>query len=301
MLGWRYSPMREWNSGRAADADVGAEEGAGIGAGGRFVVGALGRDVDVVHVRATEDQAGGPLDAGNLHAALLRPVRPVAGDATDAPQGGPHVALGVHGHAVGAEHVLVLRHVQEHLLPGKGASGLIVVEQVNLAPECIGKVHLPVVEREAHAVREADTFQHDRQGAVGIETVEARVVPVGRHGAAVDPAGRVGDHVVEPRPTLGRNLVNDRGESAVAQYLDGAAGHEEQERAIRLKGKPTNVFLALVEQLVVTRGGMIAEDTAGGDIYPIDALLGDVPERAFTGFFLVVGNQLRCHCMPPPA
>ena len=45
---------------------------------------------------------------------------------------------------------------------------------------------------------------------------------------------------------------------------------------------------------------MITEDTAGGDVYPIDALLGDVPERAFTGFFLVVGNQLRFHCMPPP-
>ena len=153
------------------------------------------------------------LDAGEVHAALLGAVRPVAGDAADAPQGGPDVALGVHSHAVGAEHVIVLGHVQEHALPGERARRLVVVEQVNLALEGIGEVHLPVVEGVTHAVREADAFEQDRQGAVGVEAVETRVVAVGRHGAAVDAAGGIRDYIVEPRPTLGRNLVNDGGEA----------------------------------------------------------------------------------------
>ena len=75
-------------------------------------------------------------------------------------------------------------------------------------------------------------------------------------GPAEDPSRRVPSNVVETTVALLGQLVDDVIQRPVPQDRDGAAGHEQQQRAIRLDSETAHDF-ALVELLVLGGGRIV--------------------------------------------
>jgi hypothetical protein len=165
----------------------------------------------------------------------------------------------------------------------------------------VGVVELAQVRCEAHAVRDADPLQQHSVGQVRFEPVEpaAKVlllarVEARRDRAAEDAPAWIGDDVVEAGRTLGRNLLDQRGQGAIAPGGDLATLHEQEQRAVLLDREAADLP-AGVDLFVLTGGRIVAEQAAGDDVGPVDPLLILVPEGAFPHDALVVGDQLRLH------
>src|SRR5262249_8659611 len=112
----------------------------------------------------------------------------------------------------------------------------------------------------------------------------------------------VGDDVVEAGVALLRDLVPQGGHRPVPPQPGGAPGHEQQEGPVLLDGEAADgVAPAVVAALVVPGGGVVAVEVARGDVHPVEAALGGVPQGPLPGDAGVVGDQLwlNAHRVPP--
>jgi hypothetical protein len=113
-------------------------------------------------------------------------------------------------------------------------------------------------------------------GAVHIEAIKAAAALFAGHGAAKHTPARVGDDIIEARGLLTHYLRDDLNGPIFAPERDGPLIHEEEERAIRLYGETANRS-ALIALLMRSGIGIIAEETAVGNVAPVETPLDGVP------------------------